>query len=65
MHSDTLKGPVQGGPALERITPAEVEQKFRRLVEPRFGKDKADRILAACWQLEKLKEAGELIRLVE
>ncbi len=52
------------GHALNPMTDVEVEQKFRRMVEPRFGKDKADRILAACWALEKLKEAGELIRLV-
>ena len=32
--------------------------------KPRYGKAKADRILAACWKLEELKEAGELIRLV-
>jgi 2-methylcitrate dehydratase len=52
------------GHALNPMTDAEVEQKFRRLVEPRLGKEKADRILAACWNLEKLKAAGELVRLV-
>jgi 2-methylcitrate dehydratase len=52
------------GHAGNPMSDAEVEQKFRRLVEPRYGKEKADRILAACWQLERLKEAGELVRLV-
>jgi 2-methylcitrate dehydratase len=52
------------GHALNPMTDAEVEQKFRSLVEPRYGKEKADRILAACWQLEKLKAAGDLVRLV-
>jgi 2-methylcitrate dehydratase len=52
------------GHAMNPMTDAEVEQKFRRLVEPRYGKDRADRILAVCWDLEKLKNASELIRLV-
>jgi 2-methylcitrate dehydratase len=46
------------------MTDAEVEHKFRTLVEPRLGKEKADRILAACWGLDQLKAAGDLIRLV-
>jgi 2-methylcitrate dehydratase len=52
------------GHAMNPMTDAEVEAKFRAMVEPRYGKEKADRILAACWGLEKLPEAGELIRLV-
>jgi 2-methylcitrate dehydratase len=52
------------GHAQNPMTDAEVEGKFRSLVEPRYGKGKADHILAACWRLEKVKEAGELIRLV-
>jgi len=41
-----------------------VEKKFRTLVEPRLGKTKADKILAACWSLEKLPKAGDLITVV-
>ena len=52
------------GHALNPMSDAEVEQKFRRLVEPRYGKERADRILAACWDLENLKNASDLIRLV-
>ncbi len=52
------------GHAMNPMTDEEVEAKFRRMVEPRYGREKADRILAACWGLEKLKEAGELIGLV-
>jgi 2-methylcitrate dehydratase len=52
------------GHARNPMTDAEVEQKFRGTVEPRYGKAKADRILAACWELEKLKNASELVRLV-
>src|SRR5439155_23370956 len=52
------------GHARNPMTDAEVEQKFRRLVEPRYGKERADRVLAACWELEKLPHAGELLKLV-
>jgi 2-methylcitrate dehydratase len=52
------------GHAQNPMTDAEVEKKFRTAVEPRYGKPAADRILAACWDLEKLKHAGDLVRLV-
>jgi 2-methylcitrate dehydratase len=52
------------GHAHNPMTDAEVEHKFRSMVEPRYGKERADRILAMCWELDKLKEAGDLIRLV-
>ncbi|HWG43795.1 MAG TPA: MmgE/PrpD family protein [Gemmataceae bacterium] len=53
------------GHAHNPMTDAEVEHKFRSMVEPRYGKERADRILSVCWELDKLKEAGELIRLVD
>lgn len=53
------------GHAHNPMTDEEVAQKFRTMVEPRYGKDKADRILDACWNLEKLTEASEIIRLVD
>ena len=43
---------------------AEVEQKFRNLVEPRFGKERSDLILAACWGLDRLKTTVELLDLM-
>jgi len=52
------------GHAENPMTDAEVEKKFRTMVEPRYGKAAADKILAACWDLEKLKNAGDLVRLV-
>ncbi len=52
------------GHARNPMTDAEVEQKFRSLVEPRYGKERADRVLAACWGLEKLASAGDLLGLV-
>jgi len=53
------------GHAENPMSDAEVEQKFRRVVEPRFGKDRADRVLQACWDLEKLKTASELVTLFD
>jgi 2-methylcitrate dehydratase len=53
------------GHAENPMTDAEVEKKFRSTVEPRFGKAKADQILATCWELDKLPKAGELVRLVQ
>jgi len=53
------------GHARNPMTDAEVEQKFRRLVEPRYGKERADRVLKTCWELEKVKAAGELVRLLD
>jgi 2-methylcitrate dehydratase len=52
------------GHARNPMTDAEVEHKFRTLFEPRYGKARAEEVLAACWKLESLKEAGDLLRLV-
>ena len=43
------------------MTDAEVEHKFRTLVEPRYSKAMADQVLAACWKLEELKSVTELL----
>ena len=51
------------GHAGNPMTDAEVEAKFRRVVEPRYGKAKADAILARCWELEKLTSVTDLIAL--
>src|SRR5204863_4870446 len=42
------------GHARNPMTDAEVEKKFRTMVEPRYGKDRAGQILASCWRLEQL-----------
>jgi 2-methylcitrate dehydratase len=52
------------GHALNPMTDAEVEKKFRTLAEPHCGKERASRILAMCWELEKLRETGELLDLL-
>jgi 2-methylcitrate dehydratase len=51
------------GHAENPMTDAEVEHKFRTLVEPRYGKDKAGKILAKCWELEKLTSVTELLEM--
>ena len=53
------------GHAKNPMTDAEVEKKFRILVEPRYGKAKADRILQTCWELEKLTSVRNLIQLFD
>lgn len=53
------------GHARNPMTDAEVEKKFRTLVEPRYGKAKADRMLKTCWEMDQLTRAGELVRLFE
>jgi 2-methylcitrate dehydratase len=51
------------GHAGNPMTDAEVEAKFRRVAEPRYGKARADQILARCWDLEKLTSVADLIAL--
>ncbi|MCS6863862.1 MAG: MmgE/PrpD family protein [Gemmataceae bacterium] len=53
------------GHAGNPMTDAEVEAKFRRLAEPRYGPAKADQILARCWELEKLTSVTELMTLFD
>lgn len=52
------------GHAGNPMTDAEVEAKFRRLAEPRYGKARADEIIDRCWNLEKLTSVTELIGLM-
>jgi 2-methylcitrate dehydratase len=53
------------GHAGNPMTDAEVEGKFRLVVEPRYGKAKVERILAYCWDLENLNSVTDLIRLFD
>ena len=52
------------GHAGNPMSDAEVEAKFRRQVEPRYGRATADRVLSACWELEKVKNPRELTSLL-
>jgi 2-methylcitrate dehydratase len=51
------------GHAGNPMSDAEVEAKFRALVEPRYGKQRADQVLARCWKLEELSSVTELLAL--
>jgi 2-methylcitrate dehydratase len=53
------------GHAGNPMTDAEVEKKFRTVFESRYGKTRADEVLARCWDLEHLKSVTELIRLFD
>jgi 2-methylcitrate dehydratase len=51
------------GHAGNPMTDDEVVAKFRQMVEPRYGKAKADQILARCWEFETLVNPTELLEL--
>lgn len=46
------------------MTDAEVEAKFRALVEPTYGKKTADAVLGKCWDFENVKSAKEVLSLL-
>jgi 2-methylcitrate dehydratase len=52
------------GHAGNPMTDAEVETKFRSLVEPRYGKDRADAVLEKCWGFDAVTDAPEVVRLL-
>jgi 2-methylcitrate dehydratase len=53
------------GHARNPMTDAEVEGKFRSLTEPRYGRARADQVLAACWKLEERKSVKDLLVLLD
>jgi 2-methylcitrate dehydratase len=53
------------GHAGNPMTDAEVERKFRTMVEPVYGPARAGAVLKACWELDKLGSAGELVALLD
>jgi 2-methylcitrate dehydratase len=52
------------GHAGNPMTDAEVEAKFRALVEPKYGKERADAVLEKCWKLVSLTNVTDLLRLL-
>lgn len=48
----------------DRLTPAEIEEKFRRLASREYDDDRVDRIVGTVTDLESLDDAGELGRLL-
>jgi 2-methylcitrate dehydratase len=53
------------GHAGNPMSDAEVEKKFRTVVEPVYGKAVADQALSLCWSFENLKSAADVIRLFD
>jgi 2-methylcitrate dehydratase len=53
------------GHAGNPMTDAEVETKFRSLVEPRYGRERVEKILKTCWELDSLESAGGLTKLLD
>ncbi|MBX7104797.1 MAG: MmgE/PrpD family protein [Gemmataceae bacterium] len=53
------------GHAGNPMTDAELETKFRKVVEPVYGKAVADKVLAACWKFEDLKNAADVVRMFD
>jgi 2-methylcitrate dehydratase len=52
------------GHARNPLTDAELEGKFRSLAQGHLTTSQADKVLAAAWRLEKLKDVGELLGLL-
>ncbi len=53
------------GHAGNPMTDAEVEAKFRAAAEPKYGKGRADQVLARCWDLEKLTSVTDMLGLMD
>jgi 2-methylcitrate dehydratase len=53
------------GHARNPMTDTEVEAKFKRMAEPRFGTQRCAVILDTCWQLDKLRNTGDLVKLLQ
>jgi 2-methylcitrate dehydratase len=52
------------GHAGNPMTDAEVEAKFRALVEPRYGKAIADGVLARCWNFEDVTNVSAVLGML-
>src|SRR5262245_40854477 len=51
------------GHAQNPMSDAEVEKKFRSMVEPRYGKECASKMLTKCWDLDKQASVTELLEM--
>lgn len=52
------------GHAGNPMTDAEVEAKFRALVQPTYGKDRTDAVLAKCWEFDRLAGSREVVAVL-
>jgi len=53
------------GHAGNPMTDAELETKFRKLVEPVYGETVVEKVLKSCWEFEKLKSVAGLVQLLD
>ena len=51
------------GHAGNPMSDEEVVAKFRRTVEPRYGREKADKMLERCWKFEAITNVTELLEM--
>ncbi|MDG6902017.1 MAG: MmgE/PrpD family protein, partial [Nitrososphaerota archaeon] len=54
---------VPRGHPLAPMSREEIEEKFRRLSRRKIPPRRADEVLKSLWELEKVKDVGELLRL--
>ena len=53
------------GHAGNPMTDAEVEHKFKTLVTPRYGADRAATLLAGLWDVDKTAHAGSIVAMFQ
>jgi 2-methylcitrate dehydratase len=53
------------GHALNPMTDAEVEHKFRTMVTPRYGSERVNTILAGLWAMDQVGHASSLLELFD
>ena len=53
------------GHAHNPMTDAEVEKKFRTMALARYGQERVERMLAACWELDKWDKVAKGIGLFD
>ena len=63
-RQETLEVEFPRGHAGNPMTDAEVEAKFRAMVEPRFGRPTADAVLEKCWKFEEVTDVSTVLRLL-
>ena len=62
---ESLEVEVPRGHPANPMTEEEIESKFYRLTGRRLGKEGASRTLGRLWELERIEDVGELVRLCQ
>jgi 2-methylcitrate dehydratase len=63
-RQESLEVEFPRGHAGNPMTDAEVEAKFRSMLEPRYGKATADKVLERCWNFEEVTNVAEVLALL-